>query len=162
VGVAATDRKAEEEFGKHVEYFYHKLLYQPPQYIAPPGYTDYKSLLNFFLAGPNLLQFSDLSTELKPFKAKDMIEKGFVVIGSPATVRDKLAEMAKRLNVGHLMTVLQFGSMPHALANKNIELFGREVLPHLQKIWRDTKWENLWWPKRLRDTPVREAALEPA
>src|SRR5262249_18554503 len=155
VGVAETDRRAEEEFGKHVEYFYHKLLHQPPQYIAPPGYTDYKSLLNFFLAGPNLLQFSDLATQLKPLNAKDMIDKGFVVIGSPATVREQLAEMAKRLNVGHLMAVLQFGSMPHALAKKNIELFGREVLPHVQKIWKDSTWENSWWPKRLRDAPVK-------
>jgi alkanesulfonate monooxygenase SsuD/methylene tetrahydromethanopterin reductase-like flavin-dependent oxidoreductase (luciferase family) len=162
VGVAETDQRAEEEFGKHVEYFYHKLLHQPPQYIAPPGYTDYKSLLNFFMAGPNLLQFSDLATQLKPLKAKDMIEKGFVVIGSPATVREQLTEMAKRLNVGHLMTVLQFGSMPHAQAKKNIELFGREVLPHLQKLWRDTKWENHWWPKRLRDAPVKERAMAPA
>jgi alkanesulfonate monooxygenase SsuD/methylene tetrahydromethanopterin reductase-like flavin-dependent oxidoreductase (luciferase family) len=162
VGVAETDRRAEEEFGKHVEYFYHKLLHQPPQYIAPPGYTDYKSLLNFFMAGPNLLQFTDLATQLKPFKAKDMIEKGFVVIGSPATVREQLTEMAKRLNVGHLMTVLQFGSMPHAQAKKNIELFGREVLPHLQKLWRDTNWENHWWPKRLRDAPVKERAMAPA
>jgi alkanesulfonate monooxygenase SsuD/methylene tetrahydromethanopterin reductase-like flavin-dependent oxidoreductase (luciferase family) len=162
VGVAETDRRAEEEFGKHVEYFYHKLLHQPPQYIAPPGYTDYKSLLNFFMAGPNLLQFTDLATQLKPFKAKDMIEKGFVVIGSPATVREQLTEMAKRLNVGHLMTVLQFGSMPHAQAKKNIELFGREVLPHLQKLWRDANWENHWWPKRLRDAPVKERAMAPA
>jgi alkanesulfonate monooxygenase SsuD/methylene tetrahydromethanopterin reductase-like flavin-dependent oxidoreductase (luciferase family) len=162
VGVAETDRRAEDEFGKHVEYFYHKLLHQPPQYIAPPGYTDYKSLLNFFMAGPNLLQFSDLATQLKPFKAKDMIEKGFVVIGSPATVREQLTVMAKRLNVGHLMTVLQFGSMPHAQAKKNIELFGREVLPHLQKLWRDSSWENHWWPKRLRDAPVKERAMAPA
>jgi hypothetical protein len=58
--------------------------------------------------------------------------------------------MAKRMNVGHLMVALQFGSMPHDLATKNIELFGREVLPHLQKLWEDKDWENAWWPKRLR------------
>ena len=29
VGVAETDRKAEEEFGRHIEYFYHKLLHLP-------------------------------------------------------------------------------------------------------------------------------------
>jgi alkanesulfonate monooxygenase SsuD/methylene tetrahydromethanopterin reductase-like flavin-dependent oxidoreductase (luciferase family) len=162
VGVAETDRKAEEEYGRHVEYFYHKLLHQPPQYIAPPGYADYKSLLNIFMAGPDLLQFSDLSTQLKPLKAKDMIEKEFVVIGSPATVREKLEAMAKRLNVGHLMTVLQFGSMSHGQAVKNIELFGREVLPHMQKIWEDKKWENLWWPKRLRDRPVQQRELATA
>jgi hypothetical protein len=91
-----------------------------------------------------------------------MIDKEFVVIGSPATVREKLEAMAKRLNVGHLMTVLQFGSMPHDQAVKNIELFGREVLPHMKKIWEDKTWENLWWPKRLRDRPVQQRELATA
>jgi alkanesulfonate monooxygenase SsuD/methylene tetrahydromethanopterin reductase-like flavin-dependent oxidoreductase (luciferase family) len=141
VGVAETDQKAEEEYARHVEYFYHKLLHQ---------------------SGKDFLQFSDLSIELKPLNAKDMIDKEFVVVGSPATVREKLESMAKRLNVGHLMVVLQFGSMPHGLANKNIELFGREVLPHLQNIWEDKKWENHWWPKRLRSRPVKERELATA
>ena len=48
------------------------------------------------MSGKNLLQFGDLSIDLKPLKAKDMIEKEFVVIGSPATVREKLEAMAKR------------------------------------------------------------------
>lgn len=154
VGVAETDQQAEQEYGRHVEYFYHKLLHLPAHYVAPPGYTDYKSLLNILKAGPSLLQYSDFATDLKALKAKDMVEKEFVVLGSPATVRERLQHMAKRLNIGHLMTVLQFGSMPHAQAMKNIELFGREVLPPLQKIWGDKNWENRWWPKRLRDTPV--------
>ena len=154
--------KAEEEYAKHVEYFYHKLLHQPTYQIAPPGYADYKSLLNILKSGSNLLQFGDLSVELKPLKAKDMIDKEFVVVGSPATVREKLESMAKRLNVGHLMVVLQFGSMPHALATKNIELFGREVLPHLQKIWEDKDWENPWWPKRLRNRTVRQREMATA
>ena len=160
--VAETDRQAEEQYAKHVEYFYHKLLHQPTYQIAPPGYSDYKSLLNVLNGGKNFLQFSDLSIELKPLKAKDMIDKEFVVVGSPATVRDKLEAMAKRLNVGHLMVALQFGSMPHGLAKKNIELFGREVLPHLQKIWEDKQWENPWWPKRLRKRPVTQREMATA
>jgi hypothetical protein len=88
-----------------------------------------------------------------------MIANEFVVIGSPATVRDKLEAMAKRLNVGHLMVVLQFGSMPHHLANKNIELFGCEVLPHLQKIWEDQAFENAWWPKKLRNRRVKQREM---
>jgi hypothetical protein len=87
-----------------------------------------------------------------------MMEKEFVVVGSPATVRDKLQAMAKRLNVGHLMVALQFGSMPHEQAKKNIELFAREVLPHLQVTWEDKNWENHWWPKKLRHRPARERA----
>jgi alkanesulfonate monooxygenase SsuD/methylene tetrahydromethanopterin reductase-like flavin-dependent oxidoreductase (luciferase family) len=158
VGVGETDRKAEEEFGRHVEYFYHKLLHQPLGYIAPPGNADYKSLLNVLMSGKQLLQIGDFTTDLKPLKAKDMMEKEFVVVGSPATVRDKLEAMAKRLNVGHLMVALQFGSMPHGQAKKNIELFAREVLPHLQATWEDKNWENHWWPRKLRRRPAQEQA----
>ena len=106
-----------------------------------------------------MLQIGDFTTDLKRFTAKDMIEKEFVVVGSPATVREKLEAMAKRLNVGHLMVALQFGSMPHGQAKKNIELFGREVLPHLQKLWEDQNWENHWWPKRLRKRPARQREM---
>jgi alkanesulfonate monooxygenase SsuD/methylene tetrahydromethanopterin reductase-like flavin-dependent oxidoreductase (luciferase family) len=105
-----------------------------------------------------MLQFMDYSVDLKPLTAKDMMEKEFVVIGSPATVRDKLEAMAKRLNVGHLMTVLQFGSMPHDVAMSNIELFGREVLPGLQELWVDDGWENPWWPQHLTVSPPAPAS----
>ena len=162
VGVAETDRKAEELYSKHIEYFYHKLLHMPLGYISPPGNTDYRSMLNVFISGKNLLQISDFTTDLKPLKAKDMIEKEFVVIGSPATVRDKLEAMAKRINVGHLMVVLQFGSMSNELTRKNIELFARDVLPHLQKLWEDQNWENHWWPKKLRNRPARQREMATA
>lgn len=153
VGVAQTDTEAEVAFAPHLEYFYHKLLHQPPNYIAPPGYLDYRSLVNLFTSG--MVEYMDLTKDLKPLTAKDMIGRGFAVVGSPATVRDQLEQMARRLNIGHLMVVLQFGSMPHELALQNIELFGREVLPHLQKLWQDEGWENPWWPKRLATTPER-------
>ena len=109
-----------------------------------------------------MLTISDFTTDLKPLKAKDMIEREFVVVGSPATVRDKLTAIAKRLNVGHLMVALQFGSLPHAGAKKNIELFAREVLPHLQKLWEDQPWENHWWPKKLRKRPARQREMATA
>jgi alkanesulfonate monooxygenase SsuD/methylene tetrahydromethanopterin reductase-like flavin-dependent oxidoreductase (luciferase family) len=153
VGVAETDEQAEKQFSKHLEYFYHKMLHLPTHYLAPPGYSDYKSLVNLF--GSDMLEFLDYSVDLKPLSAKDMIEREFAVVGSPATVRDRLTDMAQRLNVGHVMAVLQFGSMPHDLAMSNIDLFGREVLPHLQNIWVDEGWENHWWPKKLNKAPVR-------
>jgi alkanesulfonate monooxygenase SsuD/methylene tetrahydromethanopterin reductase-like flavin-dependent oxidoreductase (luciferase family) len=162
VGVGETDRKAEEEFSKHVEYFYHKLLHLPLYYINPPGNADYKSLLHILSSGTSMLQIGDFTTDLKRFTAKDMIEKEFVVVGSPATVRDRLEAMAKRLNVGHLMVVLQFGSMSHGLAKKNIDLFAREVLPHLQKLWENQNWENHWWPKKLLKRPARQREMATA
>jgi alkanesulfonate monooxygenase SsuD/methylene tetrahydromethanopterin reductase-like flavin-dependent oxidoreductase (luciferase family) len=149
VGVADTDAEAEELYGEYIESFYHRMLHLPPHYISPPGYSDYKSLVNLFTSG--MLKYMDYSVDLKPLSAKDFISEEFVVVGSPATVRDKLEAMVKRLNVGHLMPVLQFGTMPHETAMQNIELFGREVLPHLQSVWTDTDWEHHWWPKRLRE-----------
>jgi alkanesulfonate monooxygenase SsuD/methylene tetrahydromethanopterin reductase-like flavin-dependent oxidoreductase (luciferase family) len=160
VGVAETDERAEAEYGPHAEFFYKKLLHLPPQYLAPPGYSDYKSLLNLFKS--RMFEYTDYTKDLKPLRARDFIEKEFVVVGSPATVREKLENMVRTLNVGHLMTLLQFGSMPHEQTLKNIELFGREVLPHLQRIWQDEGWENHWWPKRLLGTPQRDASLREA
>jgi hypothetical protein len=65
--------------------------------------------------------------------------------------------MCKRLNVGHLMVVPQFGSMPHDLAMQNIERIGREVLPHLQKLWVEDGWTNKWWPEKCQKTPALAA-----
>lgn len=157
VGVAETDQQAEELFSEHIEYFYHKCLHLPLHYTSAPGSAEYKSLLNLFSSG--MMEFMDLAVDLKPLSAKDMIERGFVVVGSPSTVRDRLADMSRRLHVGHLMTVLQFGSMPHDLAMQNIDLFGREVLPHLQAIWQGEGWENPWWPERCNKAPARQAQV---
>jgi alkanesulfonate monooxygenase SsuD/methylene tetrahydromethanopterin reductase-like flavin-dependent oxidoreductase (luciferase family) len=152
VGVAETDERAEREYGHHLEYFYHKLLHQPPQYVSLPGYSDYRSLVNLFTS--RMLEIMDFTVDLKPLKAKDMIEREFAIVGSPSTVRDRLEDMVKRLNVGHLMVVLQFGSMSHDLAMRNIRLFGTEVLPALQRLFPEHEWENRWWPRRLTRTAV--------
>ena len=81
------------------------------------------------------------------------MDKGYVIAGSPATVRDRLIEeVVKGLNVGNLMLLVQIGSMPHELTLKNIDLLARDVLPALREIWDDEGWENHWWPERLRKT----------
>ena len=65
-------------------------------------------------------------------------------------VGDQLREAVKKLRVGNLMVLLQIGSMPHELTLKNIDLFAREVLPHVRDIWDDEGWENRWWPEKIR------------
>ena len=39
--------------------------------------------------------------------------------------------------------------MPTELCKSNIDLFAREVLPYLENQW-DEKYEDHWWPERLR------------
>ncbi|MBV9119272.1 MAG: LLM class flavin-dependent oxidoreductase [Chloroflexi bacterium] len=142
VGVAETDAAA-EEYGRHVEYFFHNLLYTPPHYQAIPGYQDYHSLARAL--NEPLRERLDLRT----LSYKDFLNRGFVIAGSPQTVRERLKRGVERLRIGHLMVLLHIGSMPHELTLKNIDLFSREVLPYLHDLW-DDQWEDRWWPERLR------------
>jgi hypothetical protein len=50
---------------------------------------------------------------------EDIVERGYVIIGSPEEVAAQLTELATDLNVGHLMLLMQFGSMGKDLAAYN-------------------------------------------
>ena len=60
-------------------------------------------------------------------------EQGMTFVGDPDTVTRAIKAHMKELGAGVLMGLFQFGSLPHALARKNIELFAREVLPELKR-----------------------------
>jgi hypothetical protein len=53
--------------------------------------------------------------------------------------------------------MLQNGSMPRELTEKNIALFAEQVLPRLRPIWDSEGWENHWWPsaQRTRSTAAQ-------
>jgi alkanesulfonate monooxygenase SsuD/methylene tetrahydromethanopterin reductase-like flavin-dependent oxidoreductase (luciferase family) len=141
IGVSETDEEA-EEYARHAEYFFHNLLATPPYYMAIPGCVEHDALTQA-LTNPAR------NIDLRKLTFKDFVDRGFVIAGSPKTVREQLLDGCKRLRIGHLLALLQFGSMPTALCRKNISLFCREVLPHLEGLW-DDEWEDRWWPERLR------------
>jgi len=144
IGVGETDAEAERLYAPHAEYFFHKLLYTPQYYQAVPGCLEYDSLVKAVqTAGGGRGRI-----DLRALKAKDFFDRGFVIAGSPKTVTDQLLAGVKRLRIGHLLTLLHFGSMTTELTRKNIDLFCREVLPHLELLWED-EWEDRWWPQRL-------------
>ena len=153
VAVSETDAQAEKDYASHVEYFYHKCLHVPAPWFSPPGNQDYRSLV---ASMKNPVRRPENPKELR---YRDFVDKGYVIAGSPATVRERLEhEVVRSLNVGNLMLLIQIGSMPHELALKNTTLLGQEVLPHLRGIWEDEGWVNHWWPESLR---TRQAAPEP-
>lgn len=153
MAVAETDARAEEKYAHHVEYFYHKCLHVPPVWFSPPGNQDYRSLV---ASTANPVRRPE---NPKSLRYRDFVEKGYVIAGSPATVRDRLKEeVIQGLRVGNLMVLMQIGSMPHELTLENIDLFGREVLPHLRDVWDDENWVNYWWPERLRE-PATSAVV---
>jgi alkanesulfonate monooxygenase SsuD/methylene tetrahydromethanopterin reductase-like flavin-dependent oxidoreductase (luciferase family) len=120
--VAETDRQAREDFEPHLWYFVRNLM--KGLLLAPPGYTSAKSALAMLR---NRGQFLAEKTTW------DEIESGvYAIVGSPETVRQKLAHYQKELGCGVVLTGCQVGSMPHEMARKSMELLAREVLPQVR------------------------------
>ena len=60
---------------------------------------------------------------------------------------ERLREAMKSLNCGHLMILMQIGSMPPELVRKSTTLFATEVMPYMRDLWTD--FEDKWSPKRM-------------
>jgi alkanesulfonate monooxygenase SsuD/methylene tetrahydromethanopterin reductase-like flavin-dependent oxidoreductase (luciferase family) len=121
--VAETDEQAWREYEPHLWYFAHKLL--KGLAISPPGYTSARSTAAIHQA---------LSRFLINVRTREEVEAGaYAVVGSPATVRDRLNEYVGRLGVGNLLGLFQIGTLPAELTKKNMTLFAKEVMPGLKK-----------------------------
>jgi alkanesulfonate monooxygenase SsuD/methylene tetrahydromethanopterin reductase-like flavin-dependent oxidoreductase (luciferase family) len=155
VGVSETDEQAERDYGAHAEYFYNRCLHIYPGFANAPGYQTMRSARSGIRS-----QVAQVAQAVSgQLKWKDFVKNGYIVGGSPETVRQQLEEAVKNLRFGHLMVLLQFGSMPPELVRKNSELFAREVLPHLRTLWSD--YEDHWWIKPLPqdDRATPQAAI---
>ena len=148
VAVSETDEKAEEEYGPHVDYFYKKNLHVYEGFAEAPGYRTVKTLKK----GVNRQVGAESSRKRQALEWKDFVEQGYVIAGSPKTVVENLRKAVEGLRVGHLMVLLQIGSMPKDLTMKNTELFAREVMPHVKDMWDE--YEDRWWPAPLKDRAV--------
>ena len=121
--VAETDRQAHAEGRQYVTWLYHKGLKHKFEHLFPPGYMTDHSWGRFLQSG--LGAYSDVSYE-------DLVSQGYAVVGSPATVRERLAELATELGFGLVNALLHIGDMPHDHTIRNMELFAREVMPHFR------------------------------
>ena len=91
----------------------------------PPGYTSARSIARITKA---------LDKFLITVKTREQIEQGsYAIVGSPATVRDKLQDTIRHLNVGNLLGLFQLGTLPADLTRKSMTLFANEVMPALRK-----------------------------
>jgi alkanesulfonate monooxygenase SsuD/methylene tetrahydromethanopterin reductase-like flavin-dependent oxidoreductase (luciferase family) len=87
---------------------------------------------------------------------KDLIDRGYIVAGSPKTVADRINDMADKLNVGHVMVLLHFGNMSKQTTMYNTKMFAEKVIPQLRS--RFSEWEDNWFP---RDNVLGAAAPSP-
>ena len=146
VAVSESDAQAEKDYAEHAEYFYNRCLHVWPGFADAPGYRTMRTVRAGLQAQLGQSARQIMSGGLT---WKDFVERGYIIAGSPESVRQQLEEVAKTLRVGQMMVLLQFGSMPPELVRKNTELFAKEVLPHVRGLW--SEYEDRWWVKPLAE-----------
>src|ERR1700720_3498842 len=144
--------------------FYGRCLHVDPRFAGPPGYASEETQRRGIQS--QVAQAAQLSRYESKFQmlAREMdaiVDKGYVIIGSPDEGAAQLQEVAKTLNVGHLMLLLQFGNMSKHLVKYNTQLFAEKVMPQLQAVFPE--WEDRWWPKPMdRSARARLSPFQPA
>jgi alkanesulfonate monooxygenase SsuD/methylene tetrahydromethanopterin reductase-like flavin-dependent oxidoreductase (luciferase family) len=124
VYVAETDEQAREEARPHAEMFINKLLKMPVEMLLPPGYLTLASMKGVMAAKAGMSVHRSL---------EDLLDSGSFIVGSPKTVREKLRDAQRQIGFGNLLLTIQFGSLPHELTMKNIELLAKHVVPFLKE-----------------------------
>jgi alkanesulfonate monooxygenase SsuD/methylene tetrahydromethanopterin reductase-like flavin-dependent oxidoreductase (luciferase family) len=143
VCISETDAECEKQWWPHVDYFFNKCLHLYPGTSEAPGYRTEASLRAGIVA-----QFGNTTQNMGIDKTwKQLVNEGYILAGSPETVRQQIEELAKTLRVGHVLLGCHIGSAPAELVNRSTRLAGEQILPKLKHIYAD--YEDRWWPKAL-------------
>jgi alkanesulfonate monooxygenase SsuD/methylene tetrahydromethanopterin reductase-like flavin-dependent oxidoreductase (luciferase family) len=141
VGVADSDAEAYRIYKEPAEYFYHRCLRLYPGFADVPGYASEATMR---ARVESMVSRASKSSQGGQITWDEMIEQGYVIIGGPDTVRDKLEEVARSLRVGHLMVLLHFGNMRPEVVEQNTDLFAQKVISALRDVFGE--YEDKWWP----------------
>jgi alkanesulfonate monooxygenase SsuD/methylene tetrahydromethanopterin reductase-like flavin-dependent oxidoreductase (luciferase family) len=162
IGVAESREEAWELYREPAEYFYGRCLHVDARYAAPPGYAT--EATQRAKVRSQIAQAAGAVRSGPPSQApqmKDIIDKGYVIIGSPDEVAEQLREVARELHVGHLMLLMQYGNMSKDLTKYNTRLFAEKVMPQIKDIFED-EWEDRWWPKPMDRSNRAQPAMTAA
>jgi alkanesulfonate monooxygenase SsuD/methylene tetrahydromethanopterin reductase-like flavin-dependent oxidoreductase (luciferase family) len=149
VGVAESRAEAMRVYREPAEYFFKRSLHLDPRFAGPPGYASEATIrarVASQVAQAAARQASGEGALAQDFES--IVQRGYVIVGSPDEVADQLRNVALELNVGHLMLLLQLGNMGRELTYANSELFARRVMPQLEGLF-DDRFEDRWWPTPL-------------
>ena len=98
--------------------------------LAEPAYQAWEANLTKLwrvnkVPGPNIAQFI-------PPTLEEAMQRGSVLVGSPATVHDKLVADIEALGLNYMVTAFYFGDIAHETALRSMETFAAEIMPELQ------------------------------
>jgi alkanesulfonate monooxygenase SsuD/methylene tetrahydromethanopterin reductase-like flavin-dependent oxidoreductase (luciferase family) len=68
----------------------------------------------------------------KTASIEELVKTGVVIVGSPNTVREKLAEYQDLAGFNTSLTKTQFGTLPDDMARANMAAIAQEILPHFR------------------------------
>jgi alkanesulfonate monooxygenase SsuD/methylene tetrahydromethanopterin reductase-like flavin-dependent oxidoreductase (luciferase family) len=160
VCVSETDAQAERDYYDAVRYFYRYTNRVSRGFVSAPGYRSAQSM-----TWELERQQSNPDRE-KAYKGElsfgEYDEKGFIIAGSPATVRQRMRELVTELRVGQIIATPHIGDLSEETGRKNTYLFAKEVIPYLRDIWADEP--DHWTPAVSQERVAaaeREAAAVP-
>ncbi len=129
VYVGETDEKAELEAAKDVTWLYHYGLRHKWEQFMPPGYSSPEAMQRIMENAAEL--------DFASFSFKELNEKGYCIVGSADTVRERLSEYSKDLGFGLVLALTHFGQMDHATTQGNMARFAEGVMPKLREEFAD-------------------------
>ena len=65
---------------------------------------------------------------------KEVDEAGYVIVGSPETVRQRLEDYAKKVGFGLLIANFSVGNASREYTERSMRLFAEKVMPKLRPI----------------------------
>jgi alkanesulfonate monooxygenase SsuD/methylene tetrahydromethanopterin reductase-like flavin-dependent oxidoreductase (luciferase family) len=152
VAVAETRQQALDLYTEPAEYFFNRCLHIDPRFAAPAGYsteaTQRAGLESMVRKAANAQTLIAGDKMNRGLTMADFVDRGYVVIGSPDEVAEQLTALATELNVGHLMVLMQFGSMGKELTQYNTRIFAERVMPRVRPLFE--AWEDRWWPRPMQ------------
>ena len=95
--------------------------------IAKPAYIAWEASLTKLwrvnkVTGPKIAEFI-------PPTLEEAIQRGSVVVGSAANVKEKLSEDIGALGLNYMVVGFYFGNIGHEQAIASMQIFSREILP---------------------------------
>jgi alkanesulfonate monooxygenase SsuD/methylene tetrahydromethanopterin reductase-like flavin-dependent oxidoreductase (luciferase family) len=126
--VADSDEMAYREAKPHIENFYNKFARMPQEMLLPPGYLSLPSMRAVSAKSKASLTSGVHQT------IDDVMKKGIFLCGGVDTVCDLLTAYQQKIGFGHLICLLQFGTLPADLTRRNLEVFARKVIPRVRHL----------------------------
>jgi alkanesulfonate monooxygenase SsuD/methylene tetrahydromethanopterin reductase-like flavin-dependent oxidoreductase (luciferase family) len=150
VHVAETDRQARREAEPHILWLFQHVFGGAFPDWFPPGQVSPQSLRGMLAGGYR-------SGDMAAMTFDELSERGWVVVGSPSTVSERLEQLASEADAGRMVIWGDFISNPDWLLRKSMTLFAEEVIPRFRAPDGKPVWARA--DERLPRTNAEWAAL---